>query len=63
MKEYNAKTVDKYISQLSEERKVVLTLLRNIIKQNLPEGFVEQINYKIPGYVIPKSMYPKWISL
>lgn len=56
--QYNADTVDEYINQLPEERKVVLTRLRNVINKNLPEGFVEQLNYKMPGYVIPHSMYP-----
>ena len=56
--QYNADSVDEYINQLPEERKVVLTQLRNVINKNLPEGFVEQLNYKMPGYVIPHSMYP-----
>lgn len=55
---YNANTVDEYINQLPEERKVVVSKIREIILANLPEGFVEQINYKMPGYVVPKSMYP-----
>ncbi len=57
--QYQADTIDAYINQLPEERKVALTQLRAVINQNLPEGFVEQINYKMPGYVIPHSMYPK----
>mgnify|MGYP005992932821 CR=1 FL=1 len=56
--QYEASTVDEYINQLPEERKVVLTKLRAIINKNLPKGFVEQINYKMPGYVVPHSMYP-----
>jgi uncharacterized protein YdhG (YjbR/CyaY superfamily) len=56
--QYNADTVDEYINQLPEERKIVLTRLRDVINKNLPEGFVEQLNYKMPGYVIPHSMYP-----
>ena len=56
--QYEANTVEEYIDQLPEERKVVLTKLRNVIKKNIPKGFVEQINYKMPGYVVPHSMYP-----
>jgi uncharacterized protein YdhG (YjbR/CyaY superfamily) len=55
---YKADTVDEYIEQLPEERKVVVLKIREIILANLPEGFVEQINYNMPGYVVPKSMYP-----
>jgi uncharacterized protein YdhG (YjbR/CyaY superfamily) len=56
--QYNAKTVDEYISQLPEDRKDVVTKLRAVINKNLPNGFVEQINYKMPGYVVPHSLYP-----
>ena len=58
MMQYNANTVDEYIDQLPKDRKVVLTKLRAIINDNLPEGFVEQLNYKMPGYVVPHSLYP-----
>ncbi len=56
--QYQAETVDDYINQLPEERKEVLTQLRAVINQNLPKGFVEEINYKMPGYVVPHSLYP-----
>ena len=56
--QYEANTVDEYIDQLPEERKVVLTKLRSIVLKNLPKGFSEQINYKMPGYVVPKTLYP-----
>ena len=56
--QYNANTVDEYINQLPEERKIVLTKLRTIINKNLPSGFVEQLNYKMPGYIVPHSLYP-----
>ena len=56
--QYNANSVDEYIDQLPKDRKVVITKLRAIINQNLPEGFVEQIHYKMPGYVVPHSLYP-----
>ena len=56
--QYNAHTVDEYINQLPEERKIVITKLRTIINKNLPNGFVEQLNYKMPGYIVPHSLYP-----
>ncbi|WKD86749.1 hypothetical protein KCTC32516_02127 [Polaribacter huanghezhanensis] len=56
---YKANTVDEYINQLPEDCKVVLTKLRKVINQNLPKGFVEEINYNMPGYVVPHSLYPK----
>lgn len=56
--QYKAETVDEYINQLPEDRKDVITKLRAVINRNLPEGFVEQINYNMPGYVVPLSLYP-----
>lgn len=56
--QYNAETVDEYINQLPEERKDIITKLRSVINSNLPKGFVEQINYNMPGYVVPHSLYP-----
>lgn len=55
---YEASTVEEYISQLPEERQEVLQKLRNIIKENLPEGFEEGINYNMIGYYVPHSKYP-----
>ncbi len=56
--QYNANSVDEYIHQLPEDRKEVITKLRATILKNLPKGFVEQINYNMPGYVVPHSLYP-----
>lgn len=53
-----AETPDEYIAQLPEERQAALSQLREVIKQNLPEGFEETINYGMIGYVVPHSIYP-----
>jgi len=55
----NAKTPDQYINQLPEERKLVVEKLRKTIRENLPKGFSETINYGMIGYVVPHSIYPK----
>jgi uncharacterized protein YdhG (YjbR/CyaY superfamily) len=54
----NANTPEEYIEQLPAERQAVISKLRNIILQNLPEGFREEINYGMIGYVVPKTIYP-----
>ena len=54
----SANTPDEYIDQLPEERKVAVTKLRNIIKENLPKGFEETISYGMLSYVVPHSLYP-----
>ncbi|CAM1342713.1 DUF1801 domain-containing protein [Tenacibaculum amylolyticum] len=55
---YEAATPEEYIAQLPEDRKEVVEKLRAIIKQNLPEGFEEGINYNMLGYYVPHSIYP-----
>ncbi|AXT61453.1 DUF1801 domain-containing protein [Aquimarina sp. AD10] len=56
--QYEAKTPDEYIAAIPEERRSVMNSLRKVIKDNLPKGFSEEINYKMIGYVVPHSLYP-----
>lgn len=51
-------TPDQYIEELPEERKPVISRLREVILKNLPDGFEETMNYGMIGYVIPHSLYP-----
>lgn len=51
-------TVDAYFDQLPEERKAPMNQLRAVIKKNLPKGFVESFDYKMPGFSVPHSLYP-----
>ena len=53
-----ATSVDDYISKLPEERQVVLTKLRKVIKKNLPKGFQETLSYGMPAFVVPLKTYP-----
>jgi uncharacterized protein YdhG (YjbR/CyaY superfamily) len=53
-----AKTPDEYLEKLPEERKEVISKLRETVKNNLPRGFEECINYKMLVYVVPHSIYP-----
>tara|TARA_B100000949_G_scaffold184984_1_gene166870 strand:+ start:8078 stop:8536 length:459 start_codon:yes stop_codon:yes gene_type:complete len=53
-----AKTPDEYLEKLPKERKEVISKLRETVKDNLPKGFEECINYKMLGYVVPHSIYP-----
>lgn len=53
-----AKSVDEYISKVPEERKAAISKLRETVKNNLPKGFEEGINYKMIGYYVPHSLYP-----
>lgn len=50
-------TPDEYLSSLPEDRKPAMTALRNVILENLPEGFAEVMSYGMLGYVVPHSIY------
>ena len=52
-------TPDNYINNIPDERKEAFIKLRNVIFENLPEGFIETISYGMIGYVVPHSTYPK----
>lgn len=53
-----ATTVDEYIDELPDDRKKAIVELRKVIRENIPEGFREEMNYGMPGYVVPHSKYP-----
>ncbi|MBQ0734916.1 DUF1801 domain-containing protein [Aquimarina celericrescens] len=56
--QYQVQTPDEYIKAIPEERQPIMRALRKVIKDNLPKGFSEEINYGMIGYVIPHSLYP-----
>ena len=56
--QYKATSPADYISQVPEERKDTLKKLRKTIKDNLPKGFEEGIQYGMIGYYVPHSIYP-----
>jgi hypothetical protein len=52
-----ANTPEEYINSISEDRKQIMTELRNVIRKNLPEGFEEVMSYGMISYVVPHSLY------
>jgi len=57
--QYQAKSPDDYIDQIPNDRKEPISQLRKTIKDNLPKGFEEGINYGMIGYYVPHAIYPK----
>ena len=51
--------IDAYIAIFSDQDQAVIQKLRTVIKDHLPSGFEEQLNYGMIGYVVPHSIYPK----
>ncbi|APY10800.1 hypothetical protein BWZ22_05910 [Seonamhaeicola sp. S2-3] len=56
--QYQATSPDDYISQVPEDRQNALKNLRKTIKDNLPKGFEEGIQYGMIGYYVPHTIYP-----
>ena len=54
----NKDSVKDYINLLESDRKKTITQLINVIEQNIPKGFEKVMNYGMPSFVIPHSIYP-----
>lgn len=54
----NAKTVDEYIAELPPERQQDIRAVRKVIRENLPDGYEEVINWGMITYQVPLSVYP-----
>ena len=52
-------SIEEYIAALNSERKDSVTKLISIIRKKLPKKFNEQMNYGMPSWVVPHSIYPK----
>jgi hypothetical protein len=53
-----ANNVEEYLQQVSNDKRGAMIALREVIKNNLPKGFEECINYNMIGYVVPHKLYP-----
>ena len=53
-----ANTVENYLEQVPEERKVAFKKLFETVSQNLPKGFHQEITYGMIGWNIPLEKYP-----
>ena len=54
-----AATPDEYVSEITDYKCEAFILVRKTILENLPKGFVEEMNYGMIGYVVPLNIYPK----
>jgi hypothetical protein len=53
-----ATTIDQYLSQLPEDRRVAIEAVRKVILKNLPKGYEEVLQYGMLGYVVPLKVFP-----
>ena len=54
----NKDSVKDYINLLESDRGIIVTQLINVIEQNIPKGFEKVMNYGMPSFVIPHTIYP-----
>ncbi|HWK89355.1 MAG TPA: DUF1801 domain-containing protein [Longimicrobium sp.] len=54
----SAATVEAYLDELPEERRAVISAVRDVIVRNLPEGFEERMNWGMISYELPLARYP-----
>ena len=53
-----APTIQEYLNSLPEDRREQITQVRNIIVENLPEGYEEVMNWGMITYEVPLSICP-----
>jgi len=53
-----ATTVKEYLEELPEDRSAVVSRVREVILENLPEGYEETMNWGMIAYEVPLDRYP-----
>jgi uncharacterized protein YdhG (YjbR/CyaY superfamily) len=54
----DAKTVEEYLAELPEDRREAISKVRELILENLPDGYEESMNWGMIAYEVPLSTYP-----
>ena len=54
----SARTVEEYLDDLPPDRLEALETVRDVILDNLPDGFEEAMNWGMITYQVPLSRYP-----
>ena len=51
----SAKTAEQYLSKLDDDRRQQLATVRNVVLDNLPDGYEESMQYGMITYIVPLS--------
>jgi len=54
----SASTVEEYLAELPEERRVAIKAVRQVILKNLPKGYEEAMSWGMITYQVPLEIYP-----
>ncbi len=57
MKGSNAETVEEYLNELPADRRQALEEMRALILDNLPDGYVERMNWGMIAYEVPLDRF------
>jgi hypothetical protein len=57
MVQSKAATVEEYLEELPEERREVVSAVRDMVLAHLPEGYEETMNWGMISYEVPLSRY------
>jgi hypothetical protein len=50
--------IEKYLSGLSDDRRHAIEAIREVINRNLPKGYEEGMQYGMPAWFVPHSVFP-----
>ncbi len=53
-----AKTVEEYLAELPDDRREAISRVREVILENLPQGYEESMNWGMIAYEVPLATYP-----
>ena len=53
-----ATSVEQYMVELPDDRRDAIETVRDVILENLPEGYVEEMNWGMITYSVPLETYP-----
>ena len=58
MAKSSAATVQEYLDELPEDRRAVVSAVRDVVVRNLPEGYRETMSWGMISYEVPLERYP-----
>jgi hypothetical protein len=58
MAKSSATTVQQYLDELPEDRRAVVSAVRDVILRNLPKGYRESMSWGVISYEIPLERFP-----
>ena len=59
MVSYHVHTPNEYLESIPQDRRPVIEQVRQLILDNLPEGYVETVNWGMLSYEIPLEVFPE----